>query len=69
MTSVNMTKSGQRSIGSNLRLIVPYLRGFGPAQDVSDAVVRSGQQAALGVGIVAMLDALQIDKAFLVDYD
>jgi pimeloyl-ACP methyl ester carboxylesterase len=55
--------------GSNLRFIVPYLRGFGPTRYVSQTVPRSGQQAALGADIVAMLDALRIDKAFLVGYD
>jgi pimeloyl-ACP methyl ester carboxylesterase len=53
----------------NRRLIVPYLRGFGPTRYRSPEAVRSGQQAALGKDIVDLLDALKIKRATLVGYD
>ena len=39
------------------RVIVPWLRGFGPTR-LRDGVPRSGQQAALGSDLLAFIDAL-----------
>ena len=52
-----------------LRIIVPHLRGYGPTRFLSDAAPRSGQQAALGADLLALLDALQIDRAIVAGYD
>ncbi len=51
------------------RVIVPYLRGFGPTRFASAHIFRSGQQTALGSDIVALLDALSITNAILGGYD
>jgi pimeloyl-ACP methyl ester carboxylesterase len=51
------------------RVIVPYLRGFGPTRFVSDTTIRSGQQAALARDLLALMDALEIDAAVLAGYD
>ena len=51
------------------RLVVPYLRGFGPTRYRSPGVPRSGQQAALGKDVVDLLDALGVRQAVLVGYD
>ncbi len=51
------------------RVIVPYLRGFGPTRFLSDATPRSGEQAALGADLLALLDALKIQRAILAGYD
>ena len=51
------------------RVIVPYLRGFGPTRFVSDATPRSGEQAALGADLLALMDALAIERAVLAGYD
>ena len=51
------------------RVIVPYLRGYGPTRFRSAATPRSGQQAALGRDLVDLLDALAIRQAALVGYD
>lgn len=51
------------------RVIVPYLRGFGPTRFLSDATPRSGEQAALGADLLALMDALAIKKAVLAGYD
>jgi pimeloyl-ACP methyl ester carboxylesterase len=58
-----------RLASAGYRAIVPYLRGFGPTTYRSDAVMRSGQQAALGKDVVDLLDALGIQAATLVGYD
>ncbi|WP_207478600.1 alpha/beta fold hydrolase [Arenibaculum pallidiluteum] len=51
------------------RVIVPYLRGFGPTRFRSEATPRSGQQAALGQDLLDLLDALAIPAAVLAGYD
>ena len=51
------------------RVIIPYLRGYGPTRFLSDATFRKGQPAALAVDIVALMDALKIEKATLAGYD
>jgi pimeloyl-ACP methyl ester carboxylesterase len=51
------------------RVIVPYLRGFGPTRFLSEQTVRSGQQAALGNDLRELMDALAIDRAVLAGYD
>jgi len=47
------------------RVIVPYLRGFGATRFLSSETVRNGQQAALAVDVVALMDALKIEHAIL----
>jgi len=51
------------------RVFMPYLRGFGQTRFLSDTTPRSGEQAALGADLLALLDALQIPKAILAGYD
>ena len=51
------------------RVIVPYLRGFGPTRFLSDSTPRSGEQAALGADLLALMDALAIERAVLAGYD
>jgi pimeloyl-ACP methyl ester carboxylesterase len=51
------------------RVIVPYLRGYGPTRFLSPATPRSGQQAALGADLLALLDALEIRSPVLAGYD
>jgi len=45
------------------RVIVPYLRGYGATRFLSSETPRNGQQAALGVDAIALLDALKIESA------
>ncbi|OED42804.1 alpha/beta hydrolase [Chromatiales bacterium (ex Bugula neritina AB1)] len=54
---------------SGFRCIVPYLRGYGPTEFLSDKTMRSGQQAALGVDLLSLMDALDISQAVLGGYD
>jgi pimeloyl-ACP methyl ester carboxylesterase len=51
------------------RVIVPYLRGYGATRFLSDDTVRNGQQAALAVDAIALLDALQIERAIIAGFD
>jgi len=55
--------------GRGYRVIVPYLRGYGPTRFLSLAAMRSGQQAALGADLLALMDALAIPQAALMGYD
>ena len=52
-----------------LRVIVPWLRGYGATRFLSDATPRSGEQAALGADLLALLDALSIERALVAGYD
>jgi pimeloyl-ACP methyl ester carboxylesterase len=56
-------------VSRGARVIVPYLRGYGPTRFLASTTVRSGQQAALAADLLALLDALQIDRAVLAGYD
>jgi pimeloyl-ACP methyl ester carboxylesterase len=51
------------------RVIVPYLRGYGPTTFSSPGTTRTGQQAATAVDTMALLDALGIEKAIFAGYD
>ena len=51
------------------RVIVPYLRGYGTTRFLSSETMRNGQQAALAVDAVALMDALKIEKATVAGYD
>ncbi len=55
--------------GAGFRVIVPWLRGYGPTRFVHTATLRSGEQAALGADLLALLDALSIPKVLLAGYD
>jgi pimeloyl-ACP methyl ester carboxylesterase len=56
-------------VAAGCRVIVPYLRGFGPTRFLSKDTPRSGQQAALGNDLRELLDALGIGRATLAGYD
>jgi len=51
------------------RVVVPYLRGFGFTRFLSNQTPRSGEQAALGADLLALMDALQVPRAVLAGYD
>ncbi len=51
------------------RVIVPYLRGYGSTRFLSEATLRNGQQAALAVDVIALMDALRIEKCIIAGYD
>ena len=51
------------------RVIVPYLRGYGPTRFLDPATPRSGEQAAVGADMMALMDALGIKRAVFAGYD
>jgi len=51
------------------RVIVPYLRGYGTTRFLSSETFRNGQQAAVAVDVIALMDALKIEKAIVAGYD
>ena len=50
-------------------MIVPYLRGYGTTRFLSDETVRNGEQAALALDAVALMDALGIETAVVAGFD
>ncbi len=56
-------------VGAGCRVLVPWLRGFGPTRFLHAATPRSGQQAALGADVRDFMDALAIPSAVLAGYD
>ena len=51
------------------RVIVPYLRGYGTTRFLSNETVRNGQPSATAVDIIALMDALKVEKATLAGFD
>ena len=51
------------------RVIVPYLRGYGPTRFLSAATPRSGEQAAIGADLMTLMDALSVPRAVFAGYD
>ena len=51
------------------RVLVPYLRGYGPTRFLDAETPRSGQQAALGRDLADLMDALGVSRAVLAGYD
>jgi len=56
-------------VQAGCRVIVPYLRGYGPTRFLSSDTPRSGEQAALGADLLALMNALAIPRALLAGYD
>ncbi|WP_341312077.1 alpha/beta hydrolase [Paraburkholderia sp. IMGN_8] len=54
---------------SGYRVIVPHLRGHGTTRFLDASTFRNGQQAAVVLDTIALMDALKIDKAILAGYD
>lgn len=51
------------------RVLVPYLRGYGPTRFINAQAMRSGQQAALARDLLEFMNALDIAQATLAGYD
>ena len=51
------------------KVIVPYLRGYGTTRFRSSETFRNGQQSAVAVDVVDLMDALKIEKAILAGFD
>ena len=51
------------------RVIVPYLRGYGPTRFLDPTTPRSGQQGALAQDLLSLMDGLDLQRAVLAGYD
>ena len=51
------------------RAIVPYLRGYGTTRFLSSETPRNGQQSVVAVDVIALMDALKIEKAIIAGFD
>jgi pimeloyl-ACP methyl ester carboxylesterase len=51
------------------RAIVPYLRGYGTTSFLSSETFRNGQQSVLALDVIALMDALKIERAILAGFD
>ncbi len=58
-----------RLAASDFRVIVPYLRGYGPTSFLNPDTLRSGQQGALAQDLIDLMNALGISRAALAGYD
>jgi pimeloyl-ACP methyl ester carboxylesterase len=56
-------------VSAGCRVVAPYLRGYGPTRFLSGNTPRSGQQAVLAHDLLALMDALAIERAVLAGYD
>jgi pimeloyl-ACP methyl ester carboxylesterase len=56
-------------VSAGYRVIVPYLRGYGTTRFLSGETIRNGQQAAIAVDVIALMDALKIEKATIAGCD
>ena len=56
-------------VTAGCRVVVPYLRGYGATRFLSPATPRSGQQAVLAHDLLALMDALAVQRAVLAGYD
>jgi pimeloyl-ACP methyl ester carboxylesterase len=54
---------------AGLRVIVPYLRGYGTTRFLSKKTARNGEQAALALDTVTLMDALGIERAIVAGFD
>jgi len=58
-----------RLADAGLRVITPYLRGYGPTRFLDQATLRSGQQASLAHDLLELMNALSIEQAIVSGYD
>jgi pimeloyl-ACP methyl ester carboxylesterase len=63
------SETAPRLAEAGARVIVPYLRGYGPTRFLDAQTPRSGEQAALGADLLALMDALRMERAVLGGYD
>ncbi|MAZ04740.1 MAG: alpha/beta hydrolase [Sneathiella sp.] len=63
------TSSSTILAANGMKVIVPFLRGYGDTRFLSTETPRSGEQAALAYDLISLMDALKIERALLAGYD
>jgi pimeloyl-ACP methyl ester carboxylesterase len=58
-----------RLAAAGYRVIIPHLRGYGTTRFLSETGMRNGQQMVLAADVIALMDALKIDKAVIGGFD
>lgn len=56
-------------VAKGYRVLIPYLRGYGPTRFLAADSVRNGQPAALARDLVDFMDALGVRRAILAGFD
>ena len=56
-------------VAQGYRVIIPYLRGYGTTRFLSDETFRNGQQSVLAVDAIALMDALEVERAIVAGFD
>lgn len=56
-------------VSAGYRVVVPYLRGYGTTRFLSAETFRNGQQSVVALDIIALMDALKIEKAIIAGFD
>lgn len=51
------------------RVIIPYLRGYGATRFLSETAVRNGQPSALALDVIALMDAMRLERAVIAGFD
>jgi pimeloyl-ACP methyl ester carboxylesterase len=66
---INSNVDAAALAATGYRVIVPHVRGFGTRRLVSSDMMRSGQQTAGASDVMALMDALKIEKALVGGFD
>jgi pimeloyl-ACP methyl ester carboxylesterase len=56
-------------VAKGYRIIIPFVRGYGSTRFLSAETKRNGQQSVVAVDVIALMDALKIQKAILAGFD
>jgi pimeloyl-ACP methyl ester carboxylesterase len=56
-------------VAAGHRVLVPYLRGYGPTRFLDAAAPRVAQQSAIGQDLLDFMDVLGLERAALAGYD
>jgi len=56
-------------VAQGYRVVIPYLRGYGTTRFLSDETFRNGQQSVLAVDAIALMDALEVERAIVAGFD
>lgn len=62
-------EAGEMLAAEGWRVLIPWMRGYGPTRFRHAETMRSGEQGAFGADLLAFMDALSVDRAVLAGYD